>query len=467
MLGQELKGRYKIIQALRAGGFGQTYIAEDTQRPGTPKCVVKHLMPATNDTKFLEIARRLFKTEAQILEKVGRHDQIPQLLAYFEDNKEFYLVQEFIEGYPLNEELLPGKKLPEAQVLAILQDVLRILEFVHGHGAIHRDIKPNNIMRRKQDGKLVLIDFGAVKEIRTQLANSGEQSMLSTITVGIGTGGYIAPEQALGYPRFSSDIYALGMTAIQALTGLSPMKLPEDVDTGNIIWQNRVQISGELAAVLDKMICRNFSQRYHSAAEVLEALNNIVSFGVPNVVSPSRPLSTPSGQVPNSKFSISTELQAKLEEILGEAIGPIAKVILKQALNQAITPEDLVERLITNIPVNRQAEFRTSAQAIIAIALKAHYANTAFNTQVNFSTSAVPPPTKTTSSTVPLSQLDPAFIRRCEQELSNLIGPMAAFICKRTITQNPGLSPTQLVEALATQIPSQQQALEFRRILFS
>jgi serine/threonine protein kinase len=462
MLGQELKGRYKIIAALSAGGFGQTYIAEDTQRPGSPQCVVKHLKPATNDSTFLEIARRLFNTEAQILERVGRHDQIPQLLAYFEENQEFYLVQDFIAGHPLAEEMKPGQPMSEAQVVGVLQDVLGILAFVHSHGVIHRDIKPNNIMRRKLDNKLVLIDFGAVKEIRTQLANPDSQGgIISTITVAIGTGGYIAPEQAMGHPRISSDIYALGMTAIQALTGSLPIHLPEDSQTGHLIWRNRTEVSSDFAAILDKMICKPLVQRYSSAIEVLADLQTLTSSHAPSTIiagaiAPTLP-ATSAPQLNPPKLSLSPELQTKLEELLSQVIGPIAHYILKQSLNQVTTPQDLIESLIRNIPVHQQAEFRTSAHRLL----------TTFKQSANQPVSGGSTPVSTPPNPVSSSELDPAFIKRCEQELSQLIGPFASFICQRTITQNPGISALQLVEALAQQIPHPKEAIEFRRRLLS
>jgi CHASE2 domain-containing sensor protein/serine/threonine protein kinase len=275
LLGKKLDQRYKIIKVLGAGGFGETYIAEDTKRPGNPQCVVKQLRPVSNDLKLLQLARRLFSREANSLEKLGRHDQIPQLLAYFEENQEFYLVQEFIVGHPLNRELPLGKQLPESRVIAILQDLLQILEFIHSRGVIHRDIKPSNIIRRHVDGKLVLIDFGAVKEISTQLTDVEEPTGL---TIGIGTKGYMPNEQCAGNPRFNSDIYAVGMTGIQALTGLPPDKLQEDPKTGEVLWMYKTQVSQGLATILAKMVRYDFRQRYQSAAEVLEALSELSSF---------------------------------------------------------------------------------------------------------------------------------------------------------------------------------------------
>jgi serine/threonine-protein kinase len=195
MLGKLLDRRYQVLQVLSAGGFGRTYIAEDTRRPGNPQCVVKHLTPASNEPNYLETARRLFISEAETLEQLGNHDQIPRLLAYFEEHQEFYLVQEFIVGHSLSVELQPNNYWSESQVIQLLQDVLGILAFVHSYGVIHRDIKPDNLIRRASDGKLVLIDFGAVKQVRTQILSDHSQM---GATVAIGTPGYMASEQGLG-----------------------------------------------------------------------------------------------------------------------------------------------------------------------------------------------------------------------------------------------------------------------------
>lgn len=162
MIGALLDQRYQVFQVLGQGGFGHTYLAQDTHRPGNPTCVVKHLKPATSEPDFLQTARRLFNGEAETLEKLGTHDQIPRLLAYFEDNQEFYLVQDFIEGHPLSVELQPGQRWQEDQVIQLLHEVLSILEFVHSNHVIHRDIKPDNLIRRAIDNKLVLVDFGAL-----------------------------------------------------------------------------------------------------------------------------------------------------------------------------------------------------------------------------------------------------------------------------------------------------------------
>lgn len=271
LFGKKLAGRYQVVKVLGSGGFSETYIAEDTQRPGNPQCVVKQLRPISNNPKFLQVAEKLFEREAKALEKLGKHDQIPQLLANFTEDNEFYLVQEYIVGHPLNHELSPGRQTPVAKVIAMLQDLLTVLEFVHSHNVIHRDIKPSNIIRRISDGKLVLIDFGVVKEI-SQLVEEDEQTK---VTVGIGTQGYMPSEQTLGMPQFNSDIYAVGITAIEALTGLSPSKLQHDPKTGEILWMYRATVNPELASILAKMVRYDFSHRYQSASEVLADLQNL------------------------------------------------------------------------------------------------------------------------------------------------------------------------------------------------
>lgn len=274
MLNLFLNGRYKIIQTLGEGGLAQTYIAEDHHKPSHPKCAVKFLKPASQETNFLPIARRLFNKEAEILEKLGEHSQIPRLLAYFEENQEFYLVQEFIDGYTLNTELQPENLWSESKVILMLQDVLQILEFVHSYGVIHRDIKPDNLIRRQKDGRLVLIDFGAVKEVSNLRIVSNAPTSIKTIP--IGTQGYMPTEQVRGKPRLNSDIYALGMVGIQALTGVDPINLEEDND-GEVIWRNRAKVSDLLADILSKMVRYHFKDRYQSAKEVLEALQSLTN----------------------------------------------------------------------------------------------------------------------------------------------------------------------------------------------
>ncbi len=285
MIGQVLAGRYRIVQVLGAGGFGETYITADLHLPGEPECVLKHLKPATDDPAVLDIARNLFQKEAETLQQLGSFDKIPRLLAYFEEQKEFYLVQELVRGHTLSRELTSGQKWPEAAVRKMLGEVLSILEFVHSQGVIHRDIKPDNIMRRDADGCLVLIDFGAIKQVRNQ-ATVGTAPQ----TIAIGTPGYMSPEQARGNPRPSSDLYALGVIGIQALSGKYPSELIEDHDTGELQWQNLVQASPLCIAHLSEMTRYHFRDRFTTASAALQALKNIDDITLPLPNNPQSPI---------------------------------------------------------------------------------------------------------------------------------------------------------------------------------
>ncbi|MBD1848911.1 serine/threonine-protein kinase [Leptolyngbya sp. FACHB-711] len=272
-----LGGRYKVLKQLGAGGFGQTFLAEDLHLPGNPHCVVKRLQPQFSDPAALQTAKRLFDTEAQTLYALGNHNQIPKLLAHFEQNQEFYLVQELVVGHCLSQEVKNGHPWSEAQVVGLMRDILEVLAFVHQQNVIHRDIKPDNLIRRHADGKIVLIDFGAVKQATTQLLNTAAQSRL---TIAIGTPGYMPNEQLAGNPRFSSDIFAVGMIGIHALTGISPRSLPQNPQTSEIEWQDRVakansEVNSDLAAVLNKMVRYDFRARYSTAAEALTAIDQV------------------------------------------------------------------------------------------------------------------------------------------------------------------------------------------------
>ncbi|WP_392533474.1 protein kinase [Nostoc sp. C117] len=278
MQGQTIGGRYRILTQLGQGGFGKTFLAQDMQRPGNPQCVVKHFKPLSTDAYTLGEAKRLFDQEALTLETLGKHDQIPQLLAHFQENQEFYLVQEFIPGHDITQEIPPlGKQLSESETIKLLTDILEVLAFVHENNVIHRDIKPANIRRRQIDNKIVLIDFGAVKQISTQMANSQGQT---SFTVAIGTYGYMPSEQANRTPQLSSDIYAVGIIGIQALTGINPADfgtqgLPRNPNTGEIDWRNQIEVSRQLAEILDKMVLYDFRQRYPTAKSALQALEMV------------------------------------------------------------------------------------------------------------------------------------------------------------------------------------------------
>ncbi len=265
-----LVGRYEIIRELGGGGFAITFLAKDYLQPSQPLCVVKQLRPERTEPRIVEF----FETEATVLEKLGKYSQIPQLLAHFRENNNLYIVQEFIEGHDLKAEIIPGKQLSESYVIKLLQDVLEVLSFVHNQQVIHRDIKPENLMRRHQDGKIFLIDFGAVKELGTLIVNVQGKVTSSVI---VGTPGYMPNEQKNAKPIFASDIYALGVMLIQALTGVSAVDFEEDAKTGEILWRHQARVSKHLANVLTKMVRRHYSLRYANATEVLQDISKKLS----------------------------------------------------------------------------------------------------------------------------------------------------------------------------------------------
>ncbi|MDY7022069.1 MAG: serine/threonine-protein kinase [Cyanobacteriota bacterium] len=273
MIGQLLDGRYQILKVIESTELGKTYLAKDTRRPGESLCFVKHLHLVAEDPDFVNIARRRFQQEAQTLEKLSQHDRIPQLLAYFEEHQEFYLVESYISGQSLAHEITPGHPLAEDAVIQILIEVLEILLFVHGHGVIHRDLKPTNLIRRDTDQKIALIDFGAVKEIHINQHHNPP-------TARIGTLEYMPVEQFDGNPHFNSDIYALGMIGIQALTGIPIFELRKHwesnpLNQNELVWRHLAIVSQELGDILDKMVRYDYHKRYQSAGEALGALRRL------------------------------------------------------------------------------------------------------------------------------------------------------------------------------------------------
>jgi eukaryotic-like serine/threonine-protein kinase len=265
LLDQKLCHRYRLLEHLVRSEVSQTYLAEDEQLPDRPLCVVKQLKSPSPETI------QKFQLEARVLHRLGTHDRIPKLLASFEENGEFYIIHEFIEGQPLRHELVDNQSWKEEDAIALLRDILDVLEFVHQQGVIHRDLHPDNLIRRA-DGKIILVDFGAVKEIR-DAQNSSENT--TSLTPNQGTSAYyIPPEQAFGIPKFCSDLYAVGIIGIQAITGLRPRQFKKFDRHGNLSWRD------PFAKILDKMVCYHFNDRYPSATEVLRDLQRLGKFEI-------------------------------------------------------------------------------------------------------------------------------------------------------------------------------------------
>lgn len=322
-----LRDRYLPIKLLATGGFGAAFLAIDRDTPRMRQCVVKQFQPSGNLTEdALEKARILFTQEAGVLEEIGNeHQQIPKLFAFFtitvpnlkinKSEQFFYLVQEYISGQTLEEELVEQGNFSELKILKILREILPVLQFIHDKGIIHRDIKPSNIMRHC-DGRLFLLDFGAVKLI----ANTSSSS------TGIYSLGFAPPEQMQGSQVFpSTDLYALAVTLITLLTDKEANKL-FDAYTNQWQWRSQISINPRLADILDKMLLPAANQRFQSSQEVLEAL-----FPAPSAQTVLPPTQPPNLQPPQPIKSVQPAF-ATWELLAGAAFSGFEGALIAIAL---------------------------------------------------------------------------------------------------------------------------------------
>ncbi|MEH2152249.1 tetratricopeptide repeat protein [Nostoc sp.] len=263
-----LDGHYRILKILNDGEKGKTYLVEDVNLPDS-QFIVKQLRPPSSNPQTLTILHRLFASKAATLEKLGqKHDKIQKIIAYFEEDEEFYIVQEFISGNPFSDEIIPEEALKEDQVITFLSEILETLVVVHSYGVIHRDIKPANIIRRESDKKLVLINLGTVNEAITNTVDNLE---------------YMPIEQVNGNLKYNSDIYALGIVAIAALRGLpaneiSNLRSQKNRLTGEIVWRNKnLKVNRKLAKIINKMVRFDYRKRYQYATEVLDDLKKLTN----------------------------------------------------------------------------------------------------------------------------------------------------------------------------------------------
>lgn len=297
----KLRNRYRTSIPLGKGGFGATFLAADEGLPGFPSCVVKQLRPNTQSASVMKMARELFEREAFTLGKIGSHPQIPRLLDYFEEDSNFYLVQEFVDGETLKQEFERRGVFNEIEIRKVLSEIFPALGFMHENGVIHRDIKPANIMRRKQDGQLVLIDFGAVSsQVNKPSAEEDPSGLLTNFA--IGTPGFAPPEQMAMRPVYSSDLYATAMSCLYLMTGRSPKDLPHDPYTGEINWKSQVKLSDRLRVVFEKLLQQSVSLRFRSAEEALKALEsgNLPEEAPRVAMTPSANTNTYSSSTPSS-----------------------------------------------------------------------------------------------------------------------------------------------------------------------
>jgi serine/threonine protein kinase, bacterial len=268
--------RYNILMPLAAGGCAETFLAEDSHRPSKQKCVVKKLTPSTIDPAAHSLVRERFEKEAEILEAVGAHDQIPELYAYFKDEGNEYLVEQWIPGPTLTQKVASDGPLDQNFVRDFLVCILPVLGFLHNKSIIHRDIKPDNIILREPDGMPVLIDFGTVKDRERTVLQTGPAASIL-----VSSWGYTSPEQAAGFPVDSSDLFSLGMTAIFLLTGQNPASLPRTKK--NVLgWCEGTQfkpyeINQNLLETIQKSIEPLAQNRFQTVIEMESSIYNGLS----------------------------------------------------------------------------------------------------------------------------------------------------------------------------------------------
>ncbi|MGF1601350.1 MAG: protein kinase [Thermosynechococcaceae cyanobacterium] len=271
-----LRDRYRASKILGKGGFGTTFLAKDEGLPGQPDCVIKQLKPVLNTPQYVEQCKKLFQREAETMGKISSHPQVPRLLDFFEVGQEFYLVQEYISGNTLQQEVKRDGPLAEMQVKDVLKEVLPILDYLHQQEVVHRDIKPPNIIRRSIDNKLILIDFGVVND-----QAGGDQGAIGSraVDIVVGTKGFAAPEQLAKRSVYASDIYGLGMTCVFLLVG----RLPKDLEANQAEqpWWNALNISPQFKQILRKMVALEVQNRYGTASSVLQDLEQVAATPVP------------------------------------------------------------------------------------------------------------------------------------------------------------------------------------------
>ncbi len=309
-----LKERYRAIKPIGQGGFGKTFLAVDEDKPSKPRCVIKQFYPQSQGTNTLAKAVELFNQEAVQLDELGKHPQIPELLAYFTQEARQYLVQEFIDGQNLAQELAHRGAFSEIQIWQLLNDLLSVLQFCHTRHVIHRDIKPENIILRQSDRKLVLVDFGAAK--------SATGTALNKTGTSIGSPEYVAPEQMRGRAVFASDIYSLGATCINLLTKRSPF---DSYDTNNDtwVWQKylKTPVSNHLSHILNKMLESIPVRRYQTVDEVLKDLNQKSQVAATPAIAPKPIPQSPPNSSPNFVSKSPSQLDRELEEMKTQFMG--------------------------------------------------------------------------------------------------------------------------------------------------
>ncbi|MBD2259098.1 protein kinase [Pseudanabaena sp. FACHB-2040] len=478
--GIRVGGRYTVQRVLGQGGFGRSYLVEDTQRFGEP-CVLKEFFPASKSARSLQKALDLFKREAKTLYQLN-HPQVPKFLACFTQGQRLFIVQEYIDGVTysqlLRQRKQQGQRFSETEVTQWLVQMLQVLDHLHQLKIVHRDISPDNIIYSRDRQLPVLIDFGLVNNTVSNLLVGGDEDESdeedkdeAKPATMVGKFGYSPPEQMhLGQCYPCSDLYALGVTALVLLTGKYPRELM-DRDSLEWRWQAHVTLSRPLTNVLNRLTRQKPRERYQSAWEVMQALSDLSAYTSP--LPQARTIPVPVGQgfaaipagIDSAPDHSLTRLPTRLSDpafieqcrqALTRCIGPMASLVIEDALDQhpEATPEELVDLLAAQISDGQQM--------------------TDFVSRIT-----LPEPTGETPSSNPISSgthprapisqdrpsIAPEFLQRCRQELTRCIGPMAEYVIEETLADYPNLDAQNLVFRLAAEIPDARKAAEFQQKL--
>lgn len=442
--GTLIDNRYIIQQLLGQGGLGRTYLAFDTRR-FNEACVLKEFAPIGTGGGGLEKCRNLFKREAKILHQL-EHPQIPRFLACFEGDGRLFLVQEYVNGKTysalLRDRQLQGQTFTEQEVIQWLKYLLPVLEYIHQHHIIHRDISPDNIMLPEGNILPVLIDFGVGKQIAdlNDVTSSNQATFVGKMSL-VGKVGYAPREQiSLGLCSPSSDLYALGVTAVVLLTGKDPSFL---MDQYSLEWKWRfyTYVSDGFAQILDKMLSDTPRHRYQTSQEVLRDLELL---GRPQTASSTMFDVPPTILTPDSQTTVT---------IAQSPNSDLDETVLSKPLGQQAFPHPQTSRH-PQIHQNQQTQ-QTNQNPQTSRHPQTYQGRSSYQN----------PPTNQNQQQI--TSLNAAFVQRCQDALAFYIGPMASLIVEDTLAGNPQVTPYQFVELLAREIPESEAALEFTRRLFS
>ena len=470
--GTIINNRYLIQKVLGQGGLGRTYLAFDTHRFNEP-CVLKEFAPLGSGQYDLEKSRDLFKREAKILHHIT-HPQIPKFLACFEGHGRLFLVQEFVSGKTysalLQERQRNQMAFSEIEIVKWLMNLLPILKYIHDLGIIHRDISPDNIMQ--PDGKElpVLIDFGVGKLTNAKPLEYGQTAALAHSYVGkmsfVGKIGYAPREQiSMGRCSPSSDIYALGVTALVMLTGKEPTAL---LDQYSLEWQWRkfVDVSPQLTNILNKMIEERPLQRYQSAQETLQTIQESYPVAQYPAVAQTLPNQTSPLEIASAEKEDEDETIIVPPSVSRSSSPPV------ESSNEINSPANPQPQSLSkaNTSSVRQANIPQETVQETMIVSNDYRARTSQSSSRS-QNQASPPNSNSPSiygsqaySSSSVNSINPDFVKRCEQELAYCIGPMASLIIEEILAQQPS-SHHALMEAVAQQIPDVKKAMQFKQRL--